>query len=519
MFLERKNCFLNILFLLLIVSICFTGITTVLASEPKVGGVLRVAIEGEPEGFDTMAQTGTMMAMSVWSSQEYLFYEDDNYKIAPQLAEKWEWDNSGKVITFYLRENVLFHNGKEMTSEDVLASWERGSKMGISCTKFAKVDKMEAPDKYIFKVYLKEPSPTFLEVMAAKVGAVAIFPKEIEESTPAGKMTPDKVIGTGPYKLAEWKKGFYVRLVKFDQYRGNKEQNFDEILLIPVTEMSARLYGVLSGNYDIALTISPENYSQVSKNPNVVALRDSRGLSNGMFLNHSKYPLNNQKIRQALMAALDMEEILLGVGGEKDFFTLNSSWVIEGSIYNTDIGERIGSYNQKNPEKAKQLLKEAGYNNEPLVLLVNNMKIYMDAAIIISEQLKDGGFNAIITPYDNAVIRDVRANPEKWDIYMSSIRNVTNPYPLSMFFNPDGYMHYKNEKIDELWNKMLVDPTVQGRVAIWEEFEKEIYTDIPFIKYGDSFTMHVVSKKIGGWRKSENQASDDLYFYNAWFKE
>ena len=485
----------------------------------KTGGTLRVAIEGEPEGLDTMAQTGTEMMRGVWSSQEYLFDYDDNYKIVPQLAEKWEWDSSRKVITFYLRENVLFHNGKEMTSEDVLASWERGSKMGISSTKFTEVDKMEAPDKYIFKVYLKEPCPTFLEVIAGRVGAVPIFPKEIAESTPAGKMTTDKVIGTGPYKLAEWKKGFYVRLVKFDQYRGNKEQNFDEILLIPVTEMSARLYGVLSGNYDIALTISTENYSEVSKNPNVEALNDSLGLSNGMFLNHAKYPLNNQKIRQALMAALNMEEILLAVGGEKDFFTLNSSWVTKGSVYQTDIGERMGSYNQKNPEKAKQLLKEAGYNNEPLVILTNTMKIYMDAAIIVSEQLKAGGFNVIITPYDNAVIREVRANPEKWDIYMSSIRNVTDPYPLSMFFNPDGYMHYKNEKIGELWNKMLEDPNIQGRVAIWEEIEKEIYTDIPFIKYGDSFTMHIVSKKIGGWRRGEGQAADDLYFYNAWFKE
>jgi len=315
------------------------------------------------------------------------------------------------------------------------------------------------------------------------------------------------------------RKGSFVRLVKFTNYKGPKEQYFDEIHLIPVTEVSARFSGVLAGDYHIALNIPVENYKQISQNPNVVALKDSLGSSDGLFLNHAKYPLNNQKIRQAMLAALNMEEILTAVVGSKSFFTLNPSWVAESSVFRTTVGTELGLYNQNNPEKAKQLLKEAGYNNEPIILMPIMIREFSDAALVVYEQLKKAGFNVKITAYDNATVREVRANPERWDIYFSGIRNVANPYPLAMFFNPTGYMHYKNDLIAAKWNAMLADPDLQKRIAIWKEIEKEIYTDVPFIKYGDNFLMHVISKKVGGWRMSEDRASNDLVFNNAWFVE
>ena len=488
--------------------------------EPQRGGILRVAIEGEPAGLDTAAQTGTQLMRAVWSTQEYLFDYDESYKIVPQLAERWQWDSAGTIITFYLKKGVQFHNGKEMKAEDVLASWERGREMPISSTKFEQVANMEVVDPYTFKVTLITPTPTFLDIMAGPVGAVPILPADIARNTPAGRMRVEDVIGTGPYKLTEWRKGAFVRLVRFEDYVGDKEQYPDEIHLVPVTEVSARFSGVLAGDYDIALTIPVENYSQVLKSPNVVALKDPVGASHGMFLNHAKAPIGNLKVRQAMLAALDMGEILQAVVGEKSFYSLDSSWVgVEGSVYQTDMGNKLGVYNQKNPEKAKQLLKEAGYNNEPIILMPIIRKDMLNAALVVYEQLKAAGFNAELTPYDNAVVREVRSNPDKWSVYFSGIRNLSNPFSLSWAFNPKGYMHYSNATIDQLWKQLLEEPALEKRVEIWAEIEKIMYEDIPMIKYGSHYEMHVISAKLGGWRSAEDRTSSDLVFYNAWLKE
>ena len=196
-----KRIFTICIALLLLVSLAFAGgkketaeegkpegVETSMPGTPQTGGTLKVAIEGEPGGLDTMAQTGTQMMRAVWSTQECLIEWDENYKIRGELAEKWDWSSDDKVITFHLRKGVPFHNGKEMTAEDVLASWNRAKEMPISSTKFSHVAGMEAVDKYTFRVTLNRPTPTFLEIVAGRVGAIPILPKEIAESVPAGKL-------------------------------------------------------------------------------------------------------------------------------------------------------------------------------------------------------------------------------------------------------------------------------------------------------------------------------------------
>jgi ABC-type transport system substrate-binding protein len=140
------------------------------------------------------------------------------------LADSHTVSRDGLVYTFKLRQGIKFHNGKEMTSEDVVPSLARWGKQSIyGKSLFAQVDTWKAIDKYTVEMKLKEKSAIVLISLAVPNNFGAIYPKEIAEKfEPAVKAT--EYIGTGPYKLAEWKPDQYIRMVRFDEYKSRAEK-------------------------------------------------------------------------------------------------------------------------------------------------------------------------------------------------------------------------------------------------------------------------------------------------------
>src|SRR5437870_2003471 len=194
------------------------------AEAQKKGGILKVGNLGEPPSLDAHWTTASITETLTNHIYEGLYSLDSSNRPIPMLAESHTVSKYGLVYTFKLRQGVKFHNGKEMTSEDVVASLARWGKQSIyGKALFAQVADCKALDKYTVEMKLKEKSAIVLISLAVPNNFGAIYPKEVAEKF-APEVKATEFVGTGPFKLAEWKPDQYIRMVRFDEYKPRNEK-------------------------------------------------------------------------------------------------------------------------------------------------------------------------------------------------------------------------------------------------------------------------------------------------------
>ena len=250
------------------------------AQTPKKGGVIRVGLLGEPPALDAHWTTAVISEVLTNHLYEGLYTLDENYRPVPMLAESMPTvSRDGLTYTFKLRQGIKFHNGKEMTSEDVVPSLKRWGQRSIRAKAlFSALTDLRAVDKYTVEIKLKEKSAVVVISLAVPGNFAAIYPKEIAEKFPAeNKIT--EYVGTGPFKLAEWKPDQYIRMVRLDEYKsraekpsgygGGKTAYVDEIRWIPVPDVATRVAQIETGELDIAEDLNMDSYERLKSNPNV----------------------------------------------------------------------------------------------------------------------------------------------------------------------------------------------------------------------------------------------------------
>src|SRR5919106_2478094 len=194
------------------------------AQTARRGGVLKVGNLGEPPTLDAHWTTATITEVLAQHLYEGLYALDAKAQPIPMLAEGMPAvSRDGLTYTFKLRQAVKFHNGKELTSADVVASLNRwGAQSTYGKTLYARVAEVRAVDKYTVQMQLKEKTATVLISLAIPNNFAAIYPKEVvDKFKPAEKAT--EWIGTGPFKLAEWRPDRHIKMVRFDDYQPRKE--------------------------------------------------------------------------------------------------------------------------------------------------------------------------------------------------------------------------------------------------------------------------------------------------------
>src|SRR5919198_806067 len=344
------------------------------AETPKKGGVLRVGNLGEPPALDAHWTTASITETLTNHIYEGLYSLDANNRPIPMLAEGHTVSKDGLTYTFKLRQGVKFHNGKELSAEDVVASLTRWGKQSIyGKALFAQVAELRAVDRYTVEMKLKEKSAIVLISLAVPNNFGAIYPKEIAEKFPP-EVKVTEYVGTGPFKLAEWKPDQYIRMVRFDAYRsrnekpngygGGKTAWVDEIRWIPVPEVATRVAQVETGELEFADDLNLDAYDRLKANPNVHTIVSKPYYWLVAVFNKKDGLMTNAKLRQAWQAAIDIEPIMRNVaGGHPEFYRMDSSLApVEIAAWHTKLAGL--PWNEHNAQKAKRLLKEAGYRGE-----------------------------------------------------------------------------------------------------------------------------------------------------------
>jgi peptide/nickel transport system substrate-binding protein len=232
--------------------------------QPRFGGVLKVAMIGEAPSLDLHWVNAAIIRQIMWHVFETLYTVDKDWSPIPHLAAGHTVSDGGRQYTITLRKGVRFHNGKEMTAADVVASLNRWGRMATGKPLWKSVEAVDPKGPYEVVIHLKEPSGVLLNGLA--FASAAIYPKEVIDATGDGQLK--QFIGTGPFRFVEHKPDRHVRLARFKEYAARSEPAngaggkriayLDELLFIPVPDGAVRLPGVESGSYHYSEQIKPD---------------------------------------------------------------------------------------------------------------------------------------------------------------------------------------------------------------------------------------------------------------------
>ncbi len=477
--------------------------------QARKGGTITLAHIAGPGHFDPAMFCTTVELEPAMHIYESLVMMDDKYAAKPMLASKVEVDGEGRKFTFTLRRGVKFHNGKEMTAADVVATLQRYAKISPNAPVFADVSSFDAPDPYTVVINLNKTSAVLLDVMKTPCYPMSIIPAEEAAKGPR-ENTP---IGTGPFQMGEWVKDSHLVLRRFDGYSadttaagpdgfvGRKTVHVDAIRYNFVPEVSTRVAALQSGAVDIAM-IDPNTMPRFDGRKDITIEKIFPGCMNALVMMSANPPTNNVLIRQAVLAAVDVEDLAEASG---QVYKMNPSLLYPDSPYYTGA-QMEKSFNVRNAARAKALLQQAGYKGEKIVILTNSNYAYMRSQMLVLEQqLKAIGMNVElqVTDWITNASRMQRQEPG-WNISTTGYCSQPLLGPQQwrpLIYNMTALDRAGEKEIDAAYARFFTSLDINARKAAWLEAETGIREKAYLIKLGDAGNVVAYrSSKVKGWK-------------------
>lgn len=463
-----------------------------LAQAPKKGGTVHVVVQPEPpmlmQGLNQNGPTN-MVAGNIYES---LLRYDEKLNPMPSLAKSWEVSPDAKAYTFRLQEGVKWHDGKPFTADDVVFTLDKFLRevhprwRPIVNTQ---VDRIEKVDDLTVRITLKQPFGPIM--LAMEVASAPMIPRHIYEGTdfranPANN-TP---IGTGPFKLKEWRKGSFIHLVRNEDYWMKDRPHLNEIFWQIIPDAAARAVAYETGRVDVLTGGSVDIFDvqRLSKLPNTCVT--TKGWE--MFaphawitVNHRNPILASKQFRQGLMHAIDRE------------FGKDVVWGGYGKLPTGPISSKTKFYDgnvpkfDHNPAKARELIRASGYKGEPIKFLALPYgETWTRWGEAIKQNLADVGVNLVIETTDVPGWTQRTSNFD-FDMTFNFLYQLGDPatgvarsYVSSNIVrgNPFGNVGgYANPEVDRLFAQAANAPSDQARQALYSQVQKLLAEELPVL--------------------------------------
>jgi len=467
------------LILIIAVTLILTGFA--LTEEAISAEELVVAQEDSPVSLDPHAANDGP-SIKVWTQMhDNLIQLNEDMEIVPGLAHDWEQIDE-LTWEFKLNEGVLFHNGQELTAEDVKFSLERLIDPEVSAPGAFIVDFIESVeiiDEYTVQISTDEPFAPILNHLAHPV-AVILNQQAVEEA--GDDYGTLEVVGTGPFQFVEWSTGDYILLERFDDYFG-ENAGAETLRIRPIVEDTVRSIELETGGVDIAYSIAPPDESRLREMETIILSPYESLSSLYVGINAEKEPLDDVRVRQAINYAVNSDDILEFIYGGQG---VRSTGPLSPNIFahNPDLYQY-----DFDPEKAIELLEEAGYEDGfSLRLLTTDDPLFQQSSEIVQNNLSQIGIDVSVETRSLGDFLDATAEGEH-DLFVLTWGTITGDadyglYPLfhsSQFGAPGNRTFYANDRVDELLEEGRTVADQDRRQEVYYEAQEIIVEEAPWV--------------------------------------
>ncbi|PYO47460.1 MAG: ABC transporter substrate-binding protein [Candidatus Rokuibacteriota bacterium] len=440
---------------------------------------LRVVLHSDLKIVDPIWTTAYIVRNHGYMIYDTLFAMDAKGEIKPQMVDKYEVSKDQLTYTLTLRDGLSWHDGKPVTTEDCVASikrWSAKDSMGQKLMGFVK--DIQIVNAKTFKIVLNEPTGLVLGALGKPSSNVPfMMPKRVAETDPNTQISD--FTGSGPFvfKKDEWKAGDKAVYVKFDKYKaraeppsglaGGKVVKVDRVEWKWIPDHQSAVNALLAGEIDYIEAV-PHDLLPVVKQDANVKLVDYNPLGNQYTFrfNTLHKPFDNAKVRQAVFYAFNQEDFLKAVIGDPTYYKVCKSFFPCGSPMASTKG--MDGLLESNFEKSKALLKEAGYDGTPVVLMQStDLAVLTNLAPVAKSLLEKGGFKVDMVSMDwqTLVARRAKKDPPAaggWNAFLTGwvAADILNPVMM-------GFMNASCEKAMFGW------PCDKEIESLREQFARE----------------------------------------------
>lgn len=473
---------------------------------PQDGGILNLGLSANPKTLDPIKYTGVYESQVMKQVGDTLIvYNKELTDFLPSLAKEWSISDDMLVYTFKLRDDVHFQpgeyqDGRLMTAEDVKYSLER-SATESAMNRLNGVEKVVVTGEFEVEVHLSEPNAALLP-MLTDAGNI-IVPKEEVEGW--GDEFGSHLVSTGPFQINSWEKDSEVKVVRHDQYWGEKP-HLDGVTFKIIADPNTMTNALRSGDIHIGMDVKGQNRELINQDDNLELLSEPALSLTYLDLNNKTGPTADPKVREAIYKGTNVEELVAGVnqwgGAEKSFMGLpKKSWG-----YSADLEELTPTFD---PKAAKALLAEAGYPDgfKTELYLAESRVPY---GTIFQNQMKE-----------NLNI-DVELKVVEWGTYSDTVSKGNAPMSIGGWtWYPDPYFFlyqlfhsdqigslgngkgYSNPEVDALLDRAVSETVDQNeRTKLYQQALELILKDVPRIEIDNVDATAGISKNVQGFNVS-----------------
>ena len=408
--------------------------------------------------------------------------------LTPAVAESYTVSEDRLTYTFTLREGVKFHNGDEVTAEDVVYSISRCADTtdGTPLVEaFSVIQSVEAVDERTVAITISEPSNEFISYMTT-----AILPADYDQQDTAP-------VGTGPFKFVSRAAQDNIVLEKFDEYWGTPAY-LDKVTFKIMENADSLVMSLQSGAIDLCSHLTSTQVAQLGDDFYVA--EGTMNLVQALYLNNAEKPFDDVRVRQALCYAVDKQSIIdLAFDGYGS--PIGSSMYPAFGKY---FDESLTNYYTKDVEKAKSLLADAGYPNgfEMTITVPSNYQPHVDTAQVLVEQLKEIGVTAKIELVEwGTWVSDVYAGRQFQSTVVGvDASNMTARALLERFTSDyaKNFINYNNADYDALFQQALVTYDDGEQTAIYKAMEKNLTENAANVYIQDLADLVAVRQGLEG---------------------
>jgi peptide/nickel transport system substrate-binding protein len=433
-------------FLVVALVVTLTGAAPALAES-----TLRIVMHSDIKILDPIWTTAYIVRNHGYMIYDTLFAMDAKGEIKPQMVDKYEVSKDQLTYTLHLRDGLLWHDGKPVTAEDCVASikrWAAKDSMGQKLMGFVK--ELQVVNGRTFKIVLNAPTGLVLGALGKPSSNVPfMMPKRVADTDPNTQISD--FTGSGPFvfKKDEWKPGDKTVYVKFDKYKprpeppsglaGGKVVKVDRVEWKWIPDQQTAMNALLAGEVDMLEAPPTDLYPVLKADPNVrLFIGNPLGNQFTFRFNTLFKPFNDAKIRQAALYAFNQEDFLKAVIGDPAYYKVCKSFFPCGSPNYTARG--MDGLLESNMTKARALLKEAGYDGTPVVLMHStDLAVLTNLAPVAKSLLEKAGFKVEMQDMDwqTLVARRAKKDPPNaggWNAFLTSWVSADILDPVMMGF-------------------------------------------------------------------------------------